>query len=368
MTKILFLITGFDYAGAENQVVQLCRGFKAKGCSIQIISMIKPVAYLDELKELDVPIMTLDMQKGIPDPRALLKLRKLIKAFKPDIVHSHLVHANIMARAVRLLVRIPVLICTAHNINEGGKLREWLYRITDPLCELTTNVSQEAVNRYVAIKAAPEHKIIFVPNGINMDKFAGNPDDGAAIREELQLGSRYIWLAVGRFVPEKDYGNMLQSFAEVLRTKPDSALLIAGIGPERLEAEQLAETLGLAEHVQFLGIRTDIPKLMHAADGYLMSSQWEGLPIVLLEAAASALPVVTTNVGGNSEVVHDEVNGYLVPHSDSRRLAAAMDKLMSLTPDERTRMGESGRQYVEKHYNMDYIIERWEQIYAQYRR
>ncbi|WP_337100778.1 glycosyltransferase [Paenibacillus sp. YIM B09110] len=367
MRKILFLITGFDYAGAENQVVQLCRGLRAKHYNILIVSMIKPVAYLDELKRLGVDIQSLHMNKGVPDPRALLKLRRIVKSFGPDIVHSHLVHANIMARVARLLVKMPVLICTAHNINEGGRLREWMYRITDPLCDLTTNVSQEAVNRYIDIKAAPENKIIYVPNGIDMSQFEKNDHDYSNIRNELGLGGQFVWLAIGRFVPEKDYANMLKAYALIVRSYPTSMLLIAGIGVEREAMEKLSRDLGLEQNVRFLGIRTDIPKLMNAVDAYLMSSKWEGLPIVLLEAAASGLPIVATKVGGNAEVVHHETNGYLVPSENEKELADKMALLMDKSESERRHMGEQGKAYIESHYNMQKIIERWEQLYGEAR-
>ena len=129
MKRLLYLITGLDYAGAEIQVIQLCRGFRNKGYTVQLVSMLKPAAYLDELAELDVEVKTLNMDKGVPDPRKIFLLKRMIQAFKPDIVHSHMVHANLIARITRLFVKMPLLICTAHNINEGGKLREFMYRI-----------------------------------------------------------------------------------------------------------------------------------------------------------------------------------------------------------------------------------------------
>ncbi|MFF2484030.1 glycosyltransferase [Paenibacillus sp. NPDC058071] len=368
MKKVLFLITGFDYAGAENQVVELCKGLKARGDAAMIVSMIEPVAYLDELKRIDVPIRSLGMSKGVPDPRALFRLRHIIKAFKPDIVHSHLVHANIMARVARLIVRMPVLISTAHNINEGGKVRELLYRVTDPLCQLTTNVSQEAVNRYVAIKAAPKHKIRYVPNGIDMNRFEGTGRERADILSELGAGASgngFIWLAVGRFVPEKDYPAMLGAFRKVLNRYPDSLLLIAGIGPEREAAERISEELGLGGNVRFLGIRTDVPKLMHGADAYVMSSRWEGLPIVLLEAAASGLPIVATDVGGNGEVVRHGANGYLLAPDDEEELSGYMKLMMSQTPEERRAMGLRGQEEIRRNYDMEQINEIWESIYSE---
>lgn len=364
MPRVLFLITSFDYAGAESQIMHLCKGLRSRNYEIALVSMIQPVAYLDELKELGVEVYSLDMRKGIPDLRAIARLRRLIIRFRPDVVHSHLVHANLLARITRIVVRMPLLICTAHNINEGGKFRELLYRITDRLCELTTNVSQEAVNRYIDIRIAPKHKMKLVPNGIVVDQFKGLIDYEGHVRRELGIRSdEFIWLAVGRLVPVKDYENMITAFSRVIGKQSNSVLLIVGIGPDREALEQLCVTLQVQQQVKFLGLRRDISSLMSVADAFLLSSKWEGLPMVLLEACASGLPIVATDVGGNKEVVHEGLNGYLAMPNDSQQLSDRMNDLMSYSPIALQQMGEWGRNYVDKYFNMDVIIEQWTSIY-----
>ncbi|MBP2001946.1 glycosyltransferase involved in cell wall biosynthesis [Paenibacillus shirakamiensis] len=365
MKKILFLLTGLDYAGAENQVVQLCRALRARNYTVHLISMVRPSAYIDELEEMDVNIQTLHMRKGIADPRAIFRLKRMIVDYRPDVIHSHMVHANLLARLTRVFVHIPLLICTAHSINEGGVLRNLLYRMTDPFCDLTTNVSQEAVNRYIEIKAAPEHKIVYMPNGINMERFIRSEEDGQSIREELQLGEGFIWTAAGRLAPEKDYETMLKAFAQVLLKFPDSKLLIAGIGPLRGALEELCHILEIAPSVRFLGIRSDISRLMSVADAYVLSSKWEGLPMVLLEASASSLPIVATDVGGNREVVREGINGYLAPAGHPESLAVCMLRMMAHSSSTLAEMGRAGREYVSRTYNINTIVERWERIYEQ---
>lgn len=375
--KLLFLITGFDYAGAENQVLLLCRELRARGCEVRLVTMIPPVAYLEELKELGVDVVSLGMKKGVPDPRAILRLVNWIRRMRPDVVHSHLVHANILARVTRLFVRIPYLVCTAHSVNEGSWRREMLYRLTDPLGDLLTNVSREAVRGYIERRIAPARKIRLMENGIDLSRFCG--DEGGRLRLRAELGvtgeggvqpavdgpSPFVWLAAGRFVPEKDYPAMLQAFADARKSFPDSVLWIAGIGPERLPVEQQAAELGLSDNVRFLGIRTDIPALLHAADGFVLSSKWEGLPIVLLEACAGRLPIVATAVGGNAEVVLDGVNGYVVPPEEPAALTRAMERVMALPPGERRAMGERGREHAAANYEMSRVAGKWIELYEQ---
>src|SRR5690554_1821829 len=166
--------------------------------------MIAPTASLEKLDKLGIEFKHLGMRKGIPDLRAIYRLRLILKQFKPDVVHSHMVHANILARMTRLFIRMPVLIATAHNSMEGGWIRTLLYRITDPLCELTTNVSQDAVDRYIRIRAVPKHKIRLMPNGVNANLFSKGDEATAIVREEWGLKDEFIWLAVGRLTEAKD--------------------------------------------------------------------------------------------------------------------------------------------------------------------
>ncbi|MDY0392055.1 MAG: glycosyltransferase [Candidatus Bipolaricaulis sp.] len=180
------------------------------------------------------------------------------------------------------------------------------------------------------------------------------------------METAFAWLAVGRFDVPKDYANLLQAFAYVAQARPEAQLLIAGDGPLRPSMEQLANDLGITDRVKFLGIRRDIPALMNAADAYVMSSAWEGMPNVLLEAAASGLPIVATDVGGNSEVVIDGKTGFLVPPKDPEALAQAMVQLMGLPQEERRRVGEAARQYVEANYSLDRVVDQWEALYREF--
>jgi len=177
----------------------------------------------------------------------------------------------------------------------------------------------------------------------------------------LGLNDEFTWLAVGRLEVQKDYPNLLTAVAR-LRNE-HQVLLIAGDGPLRQSIERLGAELDISAKVRFLGIRKDVPNLMAAADAYVMSSAWEGLPMVLLEAAASALPIVATNVGGNAEVVHDGISGYLIPPSDPIALASAMERMELAGQSVRDAMGIAGREHAEKSYSLRSVVDRWEEIY-----
>ena len=364
--RILLVSTDFGGGGAEEQVKLLLAAFGARGHEVRWASLQDVGPYADDVAALGLPAISLGMRRGVPDPRGVLRLAREVRSFRPHVVHSHMVHANLLARVTRLLARMPVQISTAHNISEGGRWRELAYRATDPLCTLTTNVSQAAVDRYVRVGVAPRRKIRYFPNGLDLRRFPGQDSERRQdVRGRLGVGAEFVWLAAGRLVDAKDFPSLLRAMGSVLASQPDTRLFIAGDGPERAALEDLRAGLGLpAGQVRFLGLRRDMLDLMQAADGYVMSSAWEGLPMVLLEASASHLPIVATDVGGNREAVVDGESGVLVPPHEPTHLAAAMTRLMAMRLGERARMGLAGRRHVESAYSLEMVADRWLALYA----
>ncbi len=277
-----------------------------------------------------------------------------------------MVHANLLTRLCRLFSRVPVLISSARSICEGGRFREWAYRLTDSLCDLTTQVCRPGAERYIQRGLTPAHKMLYIPNGIETDQFAPDPAIRATVRRQLEVEQAFVWIAVGRLEPQKDYPNLIRAMRRVVSDAHSSTrLLIAGQGPLHEIIERQIADLELAKNVRLLGVRTDIPQLLNAADGFVLASAWEGLSIALLEAAATALPIVATDVGGNSEIVIDGETGFLVPPRNPDALAEAMLRLMNLPPEQRLAMGQAGRSHTMANFDMERIVDRWEQLYLQ---
>jgi glycosyltransferase involved in cell wall biosynthesis len=359
--RLLLIVTGLNRGGAEMQVFHLASGLCARGWEVKVVSLLSGGAMTDQFREAGIQVHELAVQRGIPDPRAILGLRKIIQDFRPDVVHSHMVHANLLARVTRLIFSMPALISTAHNMTEGRRWTEIAYRVTDSIGDLTTIICKAAAERYVKVGSVPLERLKVVVNGLPVEQFRPDPTSRAAMRRQLGIEGEFVWLAVGRFEPPKDYANLINAFAQVRSDR--SVLLIAGDGPLRPDMEKLASELNISLGVRFLGVRKDIPALMSAADGYVMSSAWEGLPMVLLEAAASGLPIVATNVGGNGEVVRDGISGYLVPPSDSNALALTLQQVEQTPRLARITMGLAGRDFVVTNYSISSVLDEWESIY-----
>jgi glycosyltransferase involved in cell wall biosynthesis len=229
-----------------------------------------------------------------------------------------------------------------------------------------TIVSDAAADRFVTERIVPRELLTVVPNGVDTDLFRNVPPEAReSVRRSLGLGGEFVWLAVGRFEVAKDYPNMLQAFAKVRASHPQAVLLLVGRGSLQPETEALARSLGLEGAVRFLGVRADVPEIMSAADGYVMSSAWEGMPMVLLEAGAAGLPIVATKVGGNVEVVLDEESGFHVAPRDSEALSLAMLRLMGLPEAQRRSLGARGREHIRTHYGLSRVAARWEDLYRE---
>jgi glycosyltransferase involved in cell wall biosynthesis len=364
--KILLLSTSMGMGGADQQLLSAASGLQDRGHEVRIVSLTPLGEMGARARAAGLRTESLGMRRGVPDPRGLVRLIRLVRAWRPTVLHSHMLHANLMARALRPFARIPVVVSTIHNIYEGGRLRMLGYRLTNGLVDQMTIISQAAADRFIRERIVPRALLEVVPNGVDTERYRSVPlGSRDRLRQSLGLGREFAWLAVGRFEAAKDHPNMLRAFARVRAERPDAVLLLVGRGSLQTEIEALAGTLGLDGRVRFVGTREDVPEFMTVADGYVMSSAWEGMPMVLLEAGAAGLPIVATRVGGNQEAVQEGVSGFLVPPSDDQALAAAMLRLMALPEAERRAMGARGHDHVQQHYGVGQVVDRYEAVYRE---
>jgi glycosyltransferase involved in cell wall biosynthesis len=363
--KIFILSTSMGMGGADQQILILAQAMRARGHEVRIVALAPLGPMGQEAQREGIPTESLGMERNIGMVPRIFRLVRMLRAWRPDVLHSHMLHANLLARAVRPIARVPALVSTIHSINDGGRLRMAAYRLTSGLVDRVTIISRLAAQRYVAIGAVPRGRLEVVPNTVDTRRFRPLPHVRAAVRQEMKLGNEFAWLAVGRFEEAKDYPTMIAAFARLASGRPTSRLLLVGKGSLQQDVEQLVRAAGLEERVRFVGVRRDIPELMSAADGYVLSSTREGMPVVLLEAAAVGLPIVATRVGGVGEVVEDGVTGLLVPPGSPAELAGAMEKIEALALESRMAMGERGRVLVEQQYGTDHVMDIWDRIYSE---
>lgn len=357
--KIIYLITGLGMGGAENQVVNLADKFASKGHQVTIAYMLQP-----DLVKPKNPSVNLVWLGGTKDPvgmlKALINLVRLIKQTKPDVVHSHMYHANMLSRAARLFAKMPRLICTAHNTNEGGQLRMISYRLSNWLADAFTNVSDDAVKAFEQNGAVAQGKMQAITNGIDTDFFQLTAQARQQLRSELKLEDKKVFIAIGRFNEQKDYPNLLNAFAKLVQSTPNTHLLIVGDGELRADIGDQINSLELSNNVTLLGIRRDIPQLLSAADIFVLSSAWEGFGLVVAEAMACQRIAIGTDSGGVAQVIGDA--GFLVPPKDSAVLAQAMIEASNMSDKEAQELGEKARKRIIDHFSLDATVAKWLEI------
>ncbi len=363
--RVGLLATNLARGGAEGQVALLAAGLRCQGWEVSVISLVRPSAFEHELNSAGIPVLSLNLHPGTWNPLGYTRLAAVLRRLRPQILHSHMFHANLLARAARLLCPVPVLISTLHSAAESGResadvrWRDRLYRLTDPFADATVAVSEAVAARHAAARAVSTRRLRVIPNAVDTTLF--QPDDGRRerVRHALGLGAEFTWLAVGRLMWKKGYETMLRAFSRL----GGGALLVAGAGPQEGQLRRLAGELGA--DVRFLGERQDIADLMSACDGFVNASLVEGLPVSLLEASSSGLPLVASDTGGVSEIVVHERTGYLVSPGDVGALAGAMSRLMSLSTAERSRLGLAAREHVVSRFEACVVLANWEELYRE---
>ena len=369
--RIVTVLTSLGVGGAEKQALAVAERMAERGHDVALLVLMRR---LPEEWAASLPVVYLDIRKNPASIAAGFRRgRCFLREFRPDVVHSHSFHANMLARLLQIGGRRAVVISTVHNVYEGGWMRMLAYRLTDGWSQRTVAVSEAAAERFVRLKAISKRKCLVRVNGIDTAEFAPDAARRVATREAMGAGSGFVWLSAGRAVPAKDFPNLLGAFQQVRKEAPDAELWIAGAPADAklvVAADGtshhyfgLAGEKGILEHVRWLGLRRDMPALLDAADGFVLGSAWEGMPLVVGEAMAMEKPVVATDVGGVRELVGDA--GMLVPAKDSRALAEAMQATMLRSRDAQAQQGSAERERVVRQFGIDAAADWWEALYKQ---
>jgi glycosyltransferase involved in cell wall biosynthesis len=362
MSHVALLVPTIDrIGGAERQVILLATGLRKRGWRVSVVALSGTGGHATgELAAAGVEYLSLAMRKGLADPHGWLRMNRWLQREQPEILHAHLPHAAWMARWSRAATPARVVIDTIHSTATGTIGRRLGYRWSRWLPDCVTTVGEGVRDAYIAAGMVTPDQCIVLPNGVDIGVW--RPDAEARAQRRLALGvtNEFIWLAAGRLEPVKDYATMLRAFA---LSRQDSRLVIAGSGPMQAELQELAAALAVEDRVRFLGFEPEVRSWMQAADGFLLSSRWEGLPMALIEAAACGLPAVATDVPGTIDAVVDGQTGWLAPAGDAGALAGKMIALFERSPLEREVMAQQARRRVAERFSLDAVLDRWEALY-----
>lgn len=282
-------------------------------------------------------------------------MRYLIRLFREsqvDIVHTHNTLAHFYAALAAKLARVPIVINTQHGrgCGESWKARTQ-FRIANRFTDRIIGVSEDASRLCQRDDWGLRHKTGTIWNGIDLSRF-----------EFRGPADRPIAISVARLSPEKDFATLLRAVAILVADCPEFQLQIVGDGGERSRLETLVRDLELEDHVEFAGERPDIPERLAGAGFFVSATRTEGISLTLLEAMATGLPVITTRVGGNPEIVQNTRTGQLVEPGCPSTLAAAMREMLA-SRENWPAMGKLARQRVEQHFDVRRMVRQYESLY-----
>lgn len=347
--NICYLITQLGIGGgAEKVVYDLCTKGDHEQFNYVVISLaaLEETVMYQQFQDANIPVKILAIQKSpIAVWKTWLKLLKIIKTYQIDVLHAHLIHAGIMATLLKLWMPKLRFVFTSHNYNLGSKFREFFTRSTKKLRNADIIFSEDMQTTIY------KKEVNVIPNGIAI----------ADYQIKVPKFDKFTFICIGRLSAQKNQLALIEPVKKLKNQGYQFQLLLAGEGPDEEKLNQAIQAENLTEYIQLLGIRKDIPTLCNQVHCLVMSSLWEGLPIVLLEAGASRLPVISTDVGSVSSLI-DEKTGYLITHTDE--LVGKMQKILdnySLA----TQKGVALYQRIQKDFSIEKVVQQHEDLYKE---
>lgn len=347
--RILYIIDSLTIGGAQMLLMDMIRAYRPQH---EIgVAYFTPGSVEDDLRALDIPLFHIS-RSGVRNPLALLNTLRIMHRFQPDVVHTHLTQSDVVGQLAASLLNVPARVSSLHNTPPWRQNRFasslMQFAVRDSQCLIAVS---ESIRDYVLQheKYAPQ-RLITIENGIDLQAFAVEqvaPLDLSGWG--IPRGAPVIG-AIGRLEPQKAHRNLLIAAAKIIQQRPDVHLLIAGEGSLRETLQRQRDELGLQQRVIFTGNVREMPALIAALDVVAFASDYEGLPISLLEAMAMQRPVVSTEVGGLATVIENDVNGILVPSKNPTALATALLRVLD-DPSLARQLGTAGYETVKEQYS-----------------
>jgi glycosyltransferase involved in cell wall biosynthesis len=356
----MYVIWSLEVGGAERVVLQQAAGVDRRKFKAIVVCLNQSGHLAHLLRDEGIPVIALNKRPGF-DVSLPFRLAKIMRAHHVDIVHSHLWGASLWARLGRILAGPRIVIIQEHGM---GNWRGQLHFLVDRMLAAVTHrvlfVSHEVRRTYIERSGTNQRKCTIIPNGIVIDEIKETKEE---IRDSLGWKPHeLIILSVGRLSPEKGHIDLVDAFALIGDRLSCAKLIIVGEGSERAKLLERIARVGLQDRIVLAGLQDNVPIWMKAADIYVQPSRREALPLAILEAMASNLPVLATAVGEISEIVEHGVNGFLAPPNNPKELS---NVLYSVCTDEESlvELSRRARVIVEERFSLQRMLQSLQRVY-----
>lgn len=362
--KIMTITRSLNFGGLERVVIDICKNLDKNKFDPIVVCLNKKGEFADELEADNIPVISLN-PSGSHASKYInwLKLRKLIKIEKPDIIHSHNTGPFIDGIIASRLTKLKGFIHTDHARRFPDKKKYMVYeRIASHFADKIIAVSEETKDNLVKYENIKRDKIAVIYNGIDAKKFDIQIDKDSFIKElKLEKFDRLIGLGVV-LTDQKGITYLLRATQEIVKKFPKVGVVIAGDGPERKKLEAEASNLKISDNVVFLGSRKDIQNILKILDLYILPSEWEGFPLVILEAMAAHSSIITTDVGGIPIAIDDGIEGILIKPRDPALIA---EKTIALLEDDalREKIAQNAYSKYMENFTVQKMVKNYEEAY-----
>ena len=360
--KIVHLVTSLEVGGAQHNMLLGLPNLDPTRYKHILISIMDRMQMKQQFQQAGIEVHSLGLRKKT-DITAALRLRSLLKTIRPDILHTYLIHGNVLGRIAGRLSGVPTIIGSELTIGQAGRIGRLATKLTNPLTDAVEVNSETGGKSVAADLGVPESKIEVVLPGLDLEAFGGT-DQRSLVRTELGIeDSEHLVLFVGRLRAVKGVEYGIRAFAKAFARHSHLKLALAGEGDQRSYLESLSEELGIRDNVEFLGPRKDLAQVLSACDSVIMPSLTEGFPRVAIEAMASSKPVIATHVGGVPEAIINNQSGILVPSKDIEAMAEAIISIAT-NSELATRLGLAARKRTEQRFAASSYVARLDEMYT----
>ena len=368
--KIVHIITGLSTGGAEITLYRLLSRLSPNH-KLHVISLSSKGAVGTRIQKLGISVDALGMQPGMLNPLKILRLAKKLKIFQPDVVHTWMYHADLVGGLAARMANVPKVTWAIHNSDLSVDKTKWTTRAVVRICSwLSRHLPNKIISCSIAARdihvarGYDPSRIIIIPNGFDLSSFRPDKTSYDEVRRELGIPADAPVIGfVARLDPQKNHRGFFEAASFLHASRPDIHFVLVGkdIESNNPSVADWLRTAKLGKAIHLLGLREDMPRLNAAFDIATSSSWGEAFPNAVGEAMACEVPCVVTNVGDSAYIVGD--SGVVVEPGDTRELANAWTKLLSITPDERRNLGRLARARVAEHFEISHVVKRYEQFY-----
>jgi glycosyltransferase involved in cell wall biosynthesis/GNAT superfamily N-acetyltransferase len=363
--KVVYVITGLYIGGAEKLLLNQLRCIDRRRIEPVVVTLAGGDMF-EEFARAGVRVENVAI-RGAFDLGGAFRLRAIIRREQPDVVHTHLFHADLLGRLVARWCGVPVILTTLH-MQEAPQHRWWCDPISRALSRVNAAifaVSDEVKRAYVANVGLRAERIEVLVNGVE-PMAPVTAEERARVRRSVGVpeGGQLLGIVSRLEAPRKGHAVLFRALAQVLPRWPGLRCVVVGDGPARAELEAQAAALGLTDRIRFVGMQPRVDGWLAALDVYTLPSFEEGLPMALIEAMGAACPIITTPVGGIPGLIQDGRTGLLVPPGDADALARAIDRLLC-APEAARALGHAAHTLFEERYDMRRLITQLEARYAE---